>query len=107
MARRTDGEKIDELEKVVSAIRERLEVAGLELAERRGDTADLAKTIAEMKTTIAVVQRDVEDIRRQQMEMKKEQEETNKKRWSLLPPIIGTVVSGIISAVVAYFIARR
>jgi septal ring factor EnvC (AmiA/AmiB activator) len=107
MARKTDGEKIDELEKLVATTMERLDYTRKVVEDLRRDVADLVKSVAERRTSVAILQRDTDELRRNQADMKKDREEEGKKRWSLLPPVIGAGISGAISAIVAYFVANR
>jgi len=76
MGRKTDGEKIDELEKVVATLAERLDNTRRELTALRDD-------------------------------LKRGEEDAVRRRWALLPPVISAVLSGIISALVAFFVANR
>ena len=46
-------------------------------------------------------------LERQSEELTKQLEEASKKRWSLLPPVVGAVVSALLAALVAYFISRK
>ena len=79
MARKTDGEKIDELEKLVATLVERGDTSRKELAAVRDEITELAKSVADLKTGVAVRLRDLTELQRTQVDVKKEQEETSKK----------------------------
>jgi outer membrane murein-binding lipoprotein Lpp len=100
MARKTDGEKIDELEKLMAILLDREGATRARVDQLHTEMKELAASVAELKTAVALLQHDV-------AEMKKQQEEASKKYWSLLPPLVNAVLSGIISALVAYFVANR
>src|SRR5438094_2316723 len=100
MARKTDGEKIDELEKLAATLVVRVDSVRKELDDLGGEMVDLARSLTEIKTGVVVLQRDGEELRR-------DKEQGSARRRSLLPPVISAVLSGIISATVAYFVARK
>jgi septal ring factor EnvC (AmiA/AmiB activator) len=106
MARRTDGEKIDELEKVVAVLVDRGDRLRTELDAFHDELTKLARSVADTKTAEAVLVRDIAELQKAQADVRKDREESSRKRWSLLPPVISAVLSGIISALVAYFVSR-
>ncbi|MCI0639832.1 MAG: hypothetical protein L0Y72_16360 [Gemmataceae bacterium] len=84
MARKTDGEKIDELEKLVAMIIERLDNVRGEMAHR---------------VPLAVVEERVN-------ELKRSIEETSRRQSALVPPIVGAVVGATVSAIVTFLLVR-
>src|ERR1043165_495863 len=88
MARKTDGEKIDELEKLMAILLDREGATRARVDQLHTEMKELAASVAELKTAVALLQHDV-------AEMKKQQEEASKKYWSLLPPLVNAVLSGI------------
>ncbi len=74
MARKSDGEKIDELEKIVAALQERLN----NVREEKSD-----------KATVAVIEERLN-------ELKKIYEEAGRRRWSLAPAIIGGIIGAVL-----------
>jgi SMC interacting uncharacterized protein involved in chromosome segregation len=119
MARKSDGEKIDDLIRQVTTLEERIDgtrgnvtaivsaqrsvvqiLNGLEtkaavVEERLGDWKKLKEDVADLKTTIALLQREWEDV-------KKHLEEGSKRRWAILPPVAGAIINVLLSALVAY-----
>ena len=69
----------------------------------RQHSMDIATLYERVKSQAA----QFEALDSQLKELKGELKEASKLRWSLVPPIVGAVVSGIIAALVAYFIARK
>lgn len=82
MARKTQAEKIDELEKLVATLTERLD-------NIRAEVGDLA----EMRTKLAVVEERL-------TEMKRAGEESNRMRWSLVPSLVAALVGAILTLLV-------
>ena len=76
MARKSDGEKIDELEKLVAALQERLDNVREQMIDR---------------VRVGVIEERLN-------ELKKTIEESGRRQWLLVPAIIG----GIVGAVLAF-----
>ncbi len=74
MARKTDGEKIDELEKLVSTLTERMDNVRQEKAE---------------KIQLAVIEERLN-------ELKRTLEEADRRKWSIWPTIIGAAIGAIL-----------
>jgi hypothetical protein len=81
MARKTDGEKIDELVTVAATLAERLTAV-------REEIEDLPDLI----TKVALLEQQFNDLRRQA-------DEASHRAWSLVPAIVGAVLGGIITLV--------
>jgi hypothetical protein len=79
MARKTDGEKIDELEKVVATLIERVDAVQRDI-----------EGIAELKRDVAVLEERLN-------ELKRVVEEAGRKRWAVLPPLIGAIVGAALT----------
>ncbi len=78
MPRKTDGERIDELEKLVATLLERLDNVRREMIDRER-LAVIEERLNEFKRTV---------------------EESSRRRWSVVPAVIG----GIVGA--AFFLAQ-
>ena len=105
------GDKVEELQRTVAALVERVEnalkaIEGLEEDHRR-----LARELADLRRDhdreIALLKREVEGLQKWKDEDKKDREERSRRAWSLAPNVVGAMVSGAIAAAVAYFISRR
>ena len=126
MPGRTHGEKIDELTRVQTVLAERVarlrekvkehsalptRIALLEqqvvdlkkgfeaIARVEAALAKLGDAVATLTTRMAVVEHQIADLR-------KARDETSRKRWSVVGPVVGALVNGLIAAAVAYFVAR-
>jgi len=77
MARKTDGEKIDELVTVVATLTERLNAVREEIEALPG-----------LITKVAVQEQQFNELRNRT-------EEASRRRWSLVPAIVGAVLGGI------------
>jgi hypothetical protein len=134
VTRKTDGEKIDELEKLVAVMRKQVRIleknldaltlAGKDTAQRLTDLhREVERGIGVLQ---AVLQKDIDELRRwtekngtadikSEVNVLKEkttkleaaQDKAVSRAWSVVPNIVGAVVSGILAAIVAYFVARR
>lgn len=82
--RKTAGDKIDELEKLVATLTERLDYTRRELIDSE---------------RFAVVEERLN-------ELKKAVEETGRKGWSLLSVIVGATVGGIIGSVLTFALSQ-
>src|SRR5437773_2647671 len=107
MPRKTDGEKIDDLEKLAATLVVRVDSVRNELDDIGGGVSELRKSLAATATNVAVLERDVKETSTNLDRLKKELEESSRKRWSLLPPVVGAIVSAGISALTAYLVANR
>jgi len=61
---------------------------------------ELSNEVAVLKVWVKILRAEVKGLRR-------ELREASARRWSLVPPIVGAVVSGVIAALVAYFVAHK
>jgi hypothetical protein len=89
MARKTDGEKIDELVTVAAVLTERLSAVREEIEDLPG-----------LITRVALLEQQFNDLRNRA-------EETSRWRWSLVPAIVGAILGGIMTlagqAVIRHF----
>ena len=137
MPRKTDGEKIDELEKAVAALVERSENTEAHIARLTEDVKHaqqneraalqaLNDLRREHEREIALLKRELGEQRKWAerngtAELKAElallrdkfgkleaaHERIGNRAWAVVPNVLGAVVSGTIAALVAYFVARR
>jgi predicted nucleic acid-binding Zn-ribbon protein len=63
--------------------------------------------IRELTKEVAILNERVNTLREEVKDLKRSLEETSKKRWSLLPPVVGAIVSAALAALIAYFVARK
>jgi hypothetical protein len=110
MARRTDGEKIDEMTATVALLIERSTATLKQLAKLDEDlskyTRDLADLRREHEKEIALMKRELDELKKWKDDHKKEKDEWARRIWAFGPNLIAAIVSGIIAALVAYFVAR-
>lgn len=111
MARKTDGEKIDELKEAVAVLTEQFQTTFQNLKSVEGRLSEIAKDLADLRREhekeTAMMKRELEDLKKWKDEQKKEHDEWGRRVWAFGPNVIGAVVSGIIAALVAYFISRH
>src|SRR4051794_25920615 len=106
MPRKTDGEKIDELQTLVASITERLDqtIKSLEaLYQRHKETASAAADLRrEYEREMALLRREVEDLKRWKDDQKREREERSRRLWSFGPNVAGAVINVLLAALVAF-----
>jgi len=111
MARRSDGEKIDDLEKLVATLTERLDNTIRELRDvgtaHAGTGTTLADFRREVETGLLQLRRDIDELKAWKDEQKRQAEERGRRLWAFGPNLLGAVVTVLLSASVAYFISRR
>ncbi len=111
MARKTDGEKIDELQQLGAALTERVNTAFKELEATGKAHSETVKALADLRREFeketAVLKRDIESLKKWNDDQKREREEVSRKLWAFGPNALGAVINGLIAAAVAYLIARR
>ena len=111
MARRTDGEKIDELEKLVATLQERLNYS-VELIEElfavhsRGSEI-VADVRRQVERELLLQSKAIESLNEWKKAQKQATEERGKKLFSLGPPVLGAIVNVLLAAIVAYLVSRR
>ena len=96
MAKPTHDEIIRQLTKDFAALEERTKTLRKEI-----DKLD------DLPVRVAVLSADAQSLRNEVNDVKRQLEDARRMRWSLIPPIVGAVVSGVIAALVAYFVARK
>jgi len=61
----------------------------------------------EYEKEIALLKRELEEFKKWTEEQKMASAERSRRLWAFGPNALGAVISGLIAAAVAYFIARR
>lgn len=137
MPRKTDGEKVDELEKTVAALLERMKGGEDQTARLSGELKQAQQNEREAvhalndfrrehDREVALLKRELEEQRKwaekngvgelkNELGVLKEKtakleaanERTGNRAWSVVPNIVGALLSSGIAAVVAFFVARR
>jgi hypothetical protein len=72
-----------------------------------GDLKEALKAIAPLEKELVAVKKDLEALQKWKEDQKREAEERTKWYRSFGPTIVGVILSGITSALVAYFVAKR
>jgi citrate synthase len=111
MPRKTDGDKIDELEKIATTLTERLDTVRKEIQNQVRNLAEALKESGEMKTSLALLKKDCEGFQKWKDETKQEKKEQARRWWAFGPNIAGAIVNVLLSALVAglvgYFVSRH
>jgi hypothetical protein len=89
MPRKTDGEKVDELEKSVAILIERVDTVREQI-----------KLLADLTTKTALLEQHVSD-------MKKGHETRGNRIWSLMPPLLAGAIGGAIALLTHYLASSR
>ncbi len=63
--------------------------------------------IRELTKELGILNERVSNLREEVRELKRGLEEGSKKRWTLLPPVLGAIVNVLLAALVAYLISKR
>jgi len=84
MPGRTQGDKIDELEKLVATLVERVDSVRREMTDGK---------------KFAVVEDRVNEIKRNI-------EETGRRRWSVIPAVLGAIVGAVLGSFISFFLQR-
>ena len=85
MPRKTDGQKVDEMEKVLATFAERLDNVRKELKEAGVNIGDVGKALGDMKTEIALLRKDIEGLQKWKDDNKKEKDEGARRFWARRP----------------------
>ena len=105
------GDKVEELQRIVAIMSERTERVLESLDELYEGQKAIARELSELRREhekeIALLKREVEDLKQWRAEQKKERDERDRRLWAFGPNVLGALISGLISAVVAYLVARR
>ncbi len=137
MPRKTDVERIDdlakavtEIEKLIARIVKEIEILGKSLDRLHDSTRESGEGHHELRRNyereLAVLKRDLEELRRwadrngstelrgeagvlkeKVVQLEAARERDTSRAWSLVPNVVGAVVSSGLAALVAYFVARR
>ncbi len=91
MGRKSDGEKIDELEKLVATLVERLDNVHNELQGIREDQDKTVEVLNNLKTNFAVIDERLG-------ELKKGVEEAGRRRWAIVPSVIGATIGAVLGS---------
>lgn len=107
MARKSDGEKIDELKELSAGLKVSLETLAKELQavyDAHSKTANgLADLRREFEKKIILLDKGMEDLTKWKDDQKKDQDEQSRRLWAFGPTLIGAPIGGLITATVAYF----
>jgi len=95
--------QLDQLEKVVDELSERVDGLREDIAE----LAALRREINEGRTNYAILSRDLDEVRRNVDELKQQRKEAGHQWWMLAPPIGGAIASVLLSALIAYLLNRK
>jgi hypothetical protein len=91
MAGKTQGERIDELSHLAAILNERLDNVRKEVEGIHVEQDKTAEGVNELKTKLAVIDERLG-------ELKKGLEEAGRRRWAVVPSVVG----GLIGAVLAF-----
>ena len=95
MASRTQGEKIDDLMRLTAALEERVNSLKGAIDRLEGEQNRAKAELAAHATRIALLEHHTADFR-------KGKEEWGRRLWTILGPILGALVGGVIG----YFLKR-
>jgi len=105
------GDKVEELQRNMATVMERVDSARKSLRIIDNEHKESARLIADLRREfekeMALVKRELEEIKKWREEQKKEHDESQRRLWAFGPNVVGAIISGIIAAAVAYFVARR
>ncbi len=101
------GDKVEELQKDVATLWERLDTAVKTLGGVIDTQRRLADMLRDVEKESALLKREVEELRKWKDDQKKRDEEFSRRLWAFGPNLLGEIVGGLIAAAVTYFIARR
>jgi chromosome segregation ATPase len=105
------GDKVEELQKAVAALIERLDstVKSLDFLTEahRESVRELANLRREQEKETALLRREIEALNKWKDELKDESRERGRRVWAFGPNVVGALISGLIAAAVAYFVASR
>src|SRR5438046_2241301 len=90
MARKTDGEKIDELSGTVTTLVERFDNLRRELDTLTPRVLEVERTLGEFKTRVALLEH-------QTASLNQAQEKWGQRLWLLLAPLVGAVVGSLLT----------
>lgn len=96
MAKPTHDEIIRDLSIEVAVLQERVNTA-------RGNITQLEQAVVVIPVLVA----GLDAVREEIKEVKRELEEAGKRRWALLPPVLGAIVNVLLAALVAYLVSRK
>ena len=129
--RKTNTEKIEELTKLTSDLDSRLKVQeetirwlsealkkGTDTTTEHGlkivsveeklvvlvDFKRCVDTVSTIQQDLVALRKDVENLQKWKDELKKEKDESSRRRWAFGPNIVGALISGIISLLVALLV---
>jgi predicted RNase H-like nuclease (RuvC/YqgF family) len=104
------GDKVDELQRSVATLAERLDNARTWLNALDDEHKETARQLADLKREherkIALLEREVEELRKWKDDKKKQDDEWARRLWAFGPNLLAAVIGGLIAAAIAYFIKR-
>lgn len=126
MPRKTDGEKIDELEKLAAVLTERVERAQQDITDLYAAQKGRQEFERLQDREIALLKRELEEqrkwaekngvgelkaelalFREKVAKLEAAQDRAGNRAWSVVPNIIGALVSSALAGLIAYLVARR
>ncbi|MBX9583820.1 MAG: hypothetical protein K2X87_26260 [Gemmataceae bacterium] len=111
MPRRTDGDKIDELQQFAATAQARIEGILLRLDQHDMKQERAADGFQGFRREVAVelvaLKGELAALREAQARSDTAREKAAGRAWSVVPNVAGAVVNGLLAAAVAYFVARR
>lgn len=117
MARKSDGEKIDELTVLCTRLEESMKNLAKQLEEVDNAHSKAAEDFADLRREyekeIALLKKEIEDSNKWRDEQKKEAEERGRRLWAFGPNLLAAIIGlvGIVislagSLAIAYFMRR-
>jgi hypothetical protein len=110
MARKSDGEKIDELQVITAALNQQMLTLSKKLDELSTVVANLAQTVSDLRREfekeMALVKSDIAELKRWRDAQQKDRDEWHRRFWAFGPNVLGAIISGVIAAAVAYWVSR-
>jgi hypothetical protein len=105
------GDKVEQLQVNVATLTERLDHVRVTQKAAHNDLQTTISQLAERLRELEQVNdrrgHEIDELKRWKDDRKKQDEERSRRLWAFGPNIVGAVVSGLIAAVVAYFVARH
>ena len=101
------SDRVDELRREVATLAERVD--NLRISYSRADRAQEVhvRELADLKRDVVLLRREIEALQKWREDHKKDQDERTRRLWAFGPNLVAALLSGVISATVAYFVARR
>jgi hypothetical protein len=102
------GDKVERLQESVTTLVERvsgisktLDGLGSDLSTTKQAISDLRR---ELEKEVALLKREVEELKNWRADQKRQGEEWGRRVWAFGPSLLAVLVSGLISAAIAFFL---